>query len=310
MKTKNITLFYSQSHFLPIQLERLAGLGKATFSGSALSKVPRDTEVLVFNPESAGEAKAKSRLLQILDTLPYVKYLVLESSDCSFVDFDYCREKNIIVSYVPFYDAESKAEHEIALLLSCCRRIVINDRSTYRRRYYPEPGHNFKGSVLGVIGLDHTGELVTELAKALSAVVYASNEKITHLEGVQRKTLDTLLNNSDMVVLHLPDGKEYKKFLNREKIKRLKEGSIVVNTGNREWVDERAMNEALTSRQIATYCFEADAIGKSPLKGNDYALMFKPFGSYTKETLEKNREAMVKNIEGIVRGMPYNSVKL
>jgi len=107
-----------------------------------------------------------------------------------------------------------------------------------------------------------------------------------------------------MIALHLPENGENKKFLNKERIKKLKEGVIVVNTSARTLVDERTMNEALITRQIDTYCFEGESISKSPLEGNEFALMFKPFSSCTKETLEKNTEAMVKNIEGIVRGIP------
>lgn len=57
-----------------------------------------------------------------------------------------------------------------------------------------------------------------------------------------------------------------------------------------------------------TYCFEAESMGKSPLKGNEFALMLKPFSTYTKETIERNQEAMVNNIDGIARGKPYNKL--
>ncbi|MCJ7740875.1 hypothetical protein MUP32_06225, partial [Candidatus Microgenomates bacterium] len=82
------------------------------------------------------------------------------------------------------------------------------------------------------------------------------------------------------------------------------------NIGNREWIDETAINKALIDKRIDTYCFESESIGKSPLKGNEFALMLKPFSTHMKETMEKNIEAMVNNIEGIVRGIPYNQVEL
>lgn len=315
MKSKNIAVLYPKSQFLPLQLDRLASLGKVTFiesiSSSSLVKCPKDTEVLVFDPNMVGGvAKARNRLLQLLDSLPNIKYLVLGNSDYSFVDSDYCKQRNIIVSHVPFYDEQSKAEHTIALLLGCMRRIIINDRRNYRRRYYPELGHNFKGRVLGIVGFDHIGEKVTELAKALGAVVYIYDEKTTHIEGTHRQTLGALLGGSDMITLCLPEREESKKFLNKERIKVLKEGSVVVNIGNRDWVDERAMNEALIDRKVDTYAFQDESMGKSPLKDNEFALLFKPYSTNTKETLEKNMEKMVQNIGGIVKGMPFNRVYL
>lgn len=68
------------------------------------------------------------------------------------------------------------------------------------------------------------------------------------------------------------------------------------------------MNKALITRQVDTYCFEAESMGKSPLKGNEYAILLKPFSTYTKETQERNVEALVANADGIARGKPYNKL--
>lgn len=312
---KNISILFPKSRFSPLQLERLAGLGKVSFieSVSISSSVdcPKDTEILVFSPGMVDiVARVRYKLTRLLDSLPNIKYLVLGNSDHSFVDLDYCKQKGIIVSHVLSYDVASKSEHIIALLLGSVRRIFINDRRTYKRRYFPELGHNFKGRVLGIVGFDHVGEKVAELAKALGATVYVYDEKKMHIEEAQRKTLSTLLTDSDMITLHLPEGEQYKKFLNKERIDRLKEGVVVVNTGVRDWIDERAMNEALTTRKVDTFAFQAESMGKSPLRDNEFALMFKPYSTNTKETLEKNTEAMVTNIEGIVRGLPYKQVEL
>lgn len=112
-----------------------------------------------------------------------------------------------------------------------------------------------------------------------------------------------------MISLHLPNNEESKKFLSKERIRQLKTGSIVINLGNRDWVDERAMNEALTASKVDTYVLEAESWGKSPLKGSEFALMLKPFSTYTKETIKRNQEAMVISIEYIAKGIAcYNKL--
>lgn len=297
MKNKNITILCPKSQFSEVQLQRLEGLGKVSFIESL--KCPKDTEVLVVS-----EDLSKSKLTELLDSLPGVKYLVLGSSDSSFVDSDYCREKSIIVSSVPFHDAKSKAEYVLAMLLACSRRIVINDRRTYRRIYQPEPGFEVRGKKLGVLGSGPVVEEIVQLAKAVGMTVYTTER----FDESIRQPLDNLLNDSDLLTLHLPDNEQSKKFLNSERIKKLKEGSIVVNIDNREWVDERVMNEALASRKVDTYCFTAEGMGNTPLKNNEYALMFKSSSTNTVETLESNIEAMVRNIEGIAIGFPFSRV--
>lgn len=190
--------------------------------------------------------------------------------------------------------------------MACSRRIIINDRRTYRRKYQPEPGFEVRGKTLGVVGSGFAAKETIVAARGLEMIVYSTER----FDGAIRKPLDFLLSDSQLLTLQLPDNEQSKKFFDKEKIKKVKDGSIMVNLGNREWVEERAMNEALISRKIDTYCFEADSVGKSPLKGNEYALMFKPFSVYTKEARERNREEMVQNIESIARGIPYSQLEL
>jgi len=304
MKQKNIAIAFPKSQFSEVQLQRLESLGKVSFIESISSRCPKDVEILVFDGSSP---KAKGRLSHLLDTLPNLKYLVLGSSDLSFVDISLCKAKGIIVSSVPYHDARSKAEHVIALLLACSRRIIVNDRRTYRRKYQPEPGYEIRGKRLGVLGSDPTARKVIQLAMAIGMIVYTP-ERLD--EAAIRKPLDFLLPSSDLLTLHLPDDEQSKKFLNKERIRKLKEGSIVVNIGNREWIDEKSMNEALTARKVDTYCFTAGSMGKSPLKDNEFALMLKPFSTQTVETQAGNIEAMVRNTEAIVIGLPFSKVEL
>ena len=266
MKQKNIAIAFSKSQFSEVQLQRFESLGKVSFIESISFRCPKDTEVLVFDGSSP---KAKGRLSHLLDTLPNVKYLVLGSSDLSFVDISLCKAKGIIVSSVPYNDARSKAEHVIALLLACSRRIIINDRRTYRRKYQSEPGFEIRGKRLGVLGSDPTARKVIQLAMAMGMIVYTP-ERLD--EAAIRKPLDFLLPGSDLLTLHLPDDKQSNGFLDREKIRKIKTGSIVVNIGSRDWVNEKAMSEALISRQVDTYCFESASMGKTPLKGNEFHL--------------------------------------
>lgn len=298
---------FPKSQFSEYQIQRLEGLGKVSFIESKSFRCPKDTEVLVIDDS----AKSKSRLLQLLDSLPNVKYLVLGSSDCSFVDIDYCKRRGIIVSNVPFYDADSKAEHIIALLLGSIRRIIVNDRQTYRRRYIPELGHNFKGSNFGVIGINPVSERVVELAKGLGASVniWAEGTLPVRIEGTKRHSqIDSLLVDSDIISIHLSNNEANKKVFDKERISKLKDKAIVVNLADRSLVDEVQMCKALSSGQVSQYVFESESMGNTPLKNNENALMFKPFSTSTVETLEKNMEAMMRNIENIVRGIPFSKL--
>ena len=77
---------------------------------------------------------------------------------------------------------------------------------------------------------------------------------------------------------------------------------------DRSLVDEEAMAKALKSRKVDTYVLEAEDLTSPPLGGVENAVLFKGFGWYTKEALEKNKEIWIENIEAIVEGKLKNSV--
>ncbi|HCR35954.1 hypothetical protein A2130_00320 [Candidatus Woesebacteria bacterium GWC2_33_12] len=303
MNTKNISVLCSKDKFTDVQLQRLNGLGRVNFIENIGSKCPGDTEILIV-PTASHESKFKNRLSELLSLLPNLKFLVLGSSDYSFVDLGICKEKGITISFVPFYDAKSKAEFAIGLLFTGSRRILINDRMTYRRKYQPEPGFELIGKRLGIIGSGIAVEETVRLAKALGITVYTEER----FEDSIRQPLDNLLHDSDLLVLFLPNSEENRNFLSKDKITQLKNEVIIVNLSDRDVVSESAMAKALIDGKVSQYIFEAESIGKTPLKNIESALMLKPFSTDTVETKEKNIEGMVKNTEDIVLNLRFSKV--
>lgn len=299
---KNVSVLCPKSEFAWEQLQKLQFTGEVSFieNGSESSlkeliKLSKSADILAFSPDGIGKS-ASEWLLEILEASPKVKGLALDTTHTNYVDMGYCNERGIRVFTILDDTSEAVAEHVILLLLGCAKRLFINDRRTYRRRYQPEPGFEIRGKRLGVIGSDHAAEKVVQLAKAIGMDVYIDSVRV---EGAHRQSLDGVLHNSDMLTVHLPDTEENKKFLSKEKIAELKEGAIVVNLSGRNLVDEKAMAEALKIGKIAQYAFEGDSMNKSPLEGIETALMFKPFSGYTQESLKRNKDEWAKNISNL-----------
>ena len=112
-------------------------------------------------------------------------------------------------------------------------------------------------------------------------------------------TLEKTPERSKKSLTYLPNTEENKKFLSKEKISHLQEGTIIINLSGRDLVDEKAMSEALKTGKVAQYAFEAESMGHSPLEGIETALMFKPFSRYTRESMARNRYEWVKNIANL-----------
>jgi len=147
-------------------------------------------------------------------------------------------------------------------------------------------------------------------AKGYLNSVSSYNRTPKRIENVRRENIDDVLHSSDVVLLHLAYNEETAGFLSKEKIARIKNGAIVINMADKRLVSEKYMAEALKSGTIDQYAYETESTHKSPLEGIETALAYKPFGGYTREALNRNREVWVRNIEDLSRGKPTNMVIL
>jgi glycerate dehydrogenase len=316
MKSINISILCPRSEFTVDQLQKMAFAGQVSFVDSdkenslpELVKLSRHADLVAFPAVKIGK-HAADWLSTILEAAHEVKGIALNTVHADCIDRQFCKEKNIAVTVVPDCTMEAVAEHVLTFLLDCSKRIILNDRSTYGRRYEPQLGRELKGSALGIIGYSEVARRVAELAIAFGMIVYTCDQQGERIENANRTTIDILLTNSDLITLHLPDSEENNKFLSKERIAQMKPGAIVINLANRSLVNEWAMAKALESGQVDQYVFEADSIKHSPLKGIDRALMFKPFSRDTLQAIKRNRESWASTIASLAQGTPRNLVNL
>lgn len=312
----NILIMSPKSEFSKDQQKRLTRIGEVVYTKNRdkyplrrLIELARDAEILAFDPDNIGGfEKAPARLAKLMDAMPRIKVLALDTTAYGYVDLDYCRKRKIIVSNVPYYSTESVAEQTITFLLGAAKRIFITDRRTQKGKYHLEEGFEMKGKTLGVIGLGHIGTRVAELGLALGMRVIAYNRTRKKVKGVKLMSFDWVLKNADFLSINLAENRDTKGIISKEKIVKMKKGVIVVNTADRTLVDEKAMAEALKREYVDTYLLEAEDLKSPPLGGIENAIFFKGFGWYTREALERNKQIWVDNILHAVKGKYKNRV--
>lgn len=311
-----ITVLTPKNEFTKEQQKRLSELGEVVYTESRdeyplekLIKLAKDSDILAFDPDNIGGFEvAPERLVKLMDATPKIKGLALSTTAFGYVNLDYCKKRNIVITNVPYYSTESVAEHTLAFLLSCAKRIFLTDRRTQKGKYQLVEGFELKGKTLGIIGLGHIGSRVAELGLAIGMKVIAWNRTPKRKEGVEMKSLEEVLSQSDAISIHLTENEETRNFLSKERITQLKDGIIIVNTADRPLVDEKALAEALKSGKVDSYALEAEDLTSPPLGGIENAFLFKGFGWYTKEALERNKEIWIENIVSIAQGKPINVV--
>ena len=149
------------------------------------------------------------------------------------IDVDYTKVKGITVCNVPDYSTEAVAEFVFATILSHIRELE-KARSQVEARNYSEAGYapiEIKNKIFGIFGLGRIGSRVAELALGFGADVrYWSRNRKRDIEakGVKYEDKETLIPKCDFLSLHFAQTKDTEKFLNEEKIGKIKNDAISV----------------------------------------------------------------------------------
>lgn len=299
---KNISILYPESEFTTEQLQKLQFAGEVSYLDSKresslkdLVRISKGADIIAFSPDRLGKY-ASRYLSEILKASPKVKSLALNSTHTDYVDRQYCREKGISVSVVSNPAVVAMAEYAVLLLLGAARKIFINGWQAQKKMYKWELGSELAGKTLGIIGIDAVGERIVKIIKPFGVRIFICNEAPIRLEGAERKSPEEVLFDSYMLVINLPETEANKKFLNKEKLDRIKHKAVILNLSARSIVDEKAMAQALETGRVNQYVFETERLKSSPLDKIEQAIAFKKLSGHTKESVNRSRNVWVKNI--------------
>ena len=180
------------------------------------------------------------------------------------IDVRFANSRNIQVVNAPGSNAATVAEHTMALLLMLQRNMfhsaaaVRNGNWDFRKTYQ---GDEIRAKTIGIIGMGDIGQKVASLATSFGMkVIYHSNsEKKLPYPCLN---LNDLLEQCDVLSLHLPLTDKTRKILDKEKIEKLKKGALIINTSRGEVIDQEALKDALIHGHLGG--FAADVLEKEP----------------------------------------------
>ena len=175
-------------------------------------------------------------------------------------------------------------------------------------------GMEIRDKIVGIVGCGRIGIQTAKLFQAFGTRVlaYARHEKEEwEKEGIHASSMDELLAKSDIVSIHLPLNNETKGFLGKDKIEKMKRGSILINCARGPIVDNGALAIALQEGKIAGAA--VDVFDMEPPIPADYPLSHAPntlltshIAFLTRESMERRAEIEFRNVYKYVQGMPDN----
>jgi len=202
------------------------------------------------------------------------------------IDLKVASELGISVYNTPDAPSRAAAELTIAHILSLARRIVEADRLLRSGSWQPLMGALMCKQTVGIIGYGRIGKIVANMLVNFGSKVIVHDKCYIQEGDIQSVSLKELLNQSDIVSLHLPYSSENHHFINSNNLKWMKKGALFINVARGGLVDESALLDEIESGRIggaALDCFENEPY-EGPLSKCTKVQISPHMGSYSKES--------------------------
>ena len=259
----------------------------------------------------------------MMDHMPYLKYVGVLATGFNIVDVEAAREKGITVTNIPTYGTNAVAQMAIALLLELCHHVGSHSDAVANGEWESNPDWSFwkyplielAGKTMGIIGYGRIGRTVGGIAKALGMKVIAmANSPDPSLEDDMMRygNLEELLRESDVISLHCPLTESTKGIINKDTIAKMKDGVMIINNSRGQLIVEEDLRDALNSGKVAGAAL--DVVSSEPIKSDNQLLQARnciitPHISWApKEARTRLMDLALENLKRYLEGSPINVV--
>jgi glyoxylate reductase len=247
---------------------------------------------------------------ELLGLLPDLRLVANYGVGYDGIDVEACARRGVAVTNTPDALGIATADLTMALVLATRRRLIEGDRFVREGKWASGwvvgelLGSEVGGATLGIVGLGRIGSAVAERARAFGM-------NVLHTRRVDdgnpdRRELDELLRESDVVTLHVPLTEETHRLLDARRLALLRDGACLVNTARGAIVDEVALVAELASGRLSA---GLDVFADEPhvpqaLLGLPNVVLSPHVGSATRATREAATAELVANIQAALERRP------
>ena len=262
---------------------------------------------------------------QEIEQLPRLRYIGVLATGYNVVDLEAAKARGIVVTNVPAYSTESVAQMVFAHLLTVTNRTehyaVLNRNGRWMGSgpfadfcYWDTQLTELAGKTFGIVGLGNIGCRVAAIAQAfgMKVLAYTSKDANELSSGIEKRTMEELLMQSDVVSLHCPLVVDTHHLINRQTLRMMKPTAILINTGRGPLVNDQDVADALKANRLGAYC--ADVMSEEPPKSDnpllqcENAFITPHIAWATKEARTRLIDVACANVKAFADGKPVNVV--
>jgi D-3-phosphoglycerate dehydrogenase len=237
------------------------------------------------------------------------------------VDLNAARKRGIPVFNAPFSNTRSVAELVIGEIVMLLRQIFPRSVGAHDGGWDKSAAgsREVRGRTLGIIGYGNIGSQLSTLAEAMGmrVIYFDRTDKLRHGNTEPVDQLETLLTQSDVVSLHVPETAETHNMITERELRLMKPGSCLINNSRGTVVDLDALASALRDGHLAGAAIDVFPIEpssnserfKSPVQGLPNVILTPHIGGSTEEAQERiGKEVARKLLDYCINGSTMGAV--
>lgn len=284
---------------------------KFKLEAEVLEKI-KDADVIVVNMVKMPES--------LISQLEKCALIIRHGIGYDNVDVDACNKYGIQFAYQPDYCKEDVAEHAIALIFACARKVVWSRRTLEESSASGQwnftglfPIYRLDGKTLGILGAGRIGSRVFRKLKSFGFKIIASDPYLSEKrkkdltkQGLTFVDKDTLFKQADYLTVHTPLRDDTRHIINAENLAMMKPTAYVVNTSRGAMVDFKALADAVKNGVIGGAAI--DVFDKEPpdpdfeLFGLENVILTPHIGWASEEAGWKIRKSILSDILAASKG--------
>lgn len=256
---------------------------------------------------------------EVMARMPRCKIIARYGIGVDTIDLDAATAAGIIVTNNPSYCIDEVADHTMALLLGCARKVALYDRLVRAGRWEVPPGKpmfRLAACTLGLVGFGNIARAVAVRASAFGMRVLYCDPFVRAGQFAvpgDKKELAELLSEADFVSVHPPLVPETRGLMNDAAFARMKPTAFLINCARGPIVDTQALVRALDAGRIAGCALDTTdpepLPDPHPLRGRDNVIITPHAAWYSEQAMVGLQAGAPSEVRRVLTGeWPVNVV--
>ena len=243
---------------------------------------------------------------ELLDTIKNLKAICLSTTAFDYIDLNYCKKNNILVTNVPKYAGDSVAEYMFFQAIALAKKYPLQLKNSNQQDY----SNDFmqillKNKKVGIIGLGNNGSKLAKLCDSFGMNVYYYN-RTKKSNNYKSASLDYIFKNCDIIFETLAVNEGTKKLITDEMINSMSKDTIFISGTCRNLFNSQLVLEKVKNNELYGCAWEEPNKGINDFEGN--VMVTSEYAWFTYEAKDTRIDIWIESISSMLSDNPINLV--